>query len=249
MMEEMVREVVEEFHGALAYEDEPHRPVEEILCELREKRLRLYLDALTEGFGLTEEQRLQAEAKLPALAAQQVARVLLLESIDRDWDTSLVAVDGKISEPTPLTRSEQIEVILREPMHLTEEGIRPWELCDLTDRQKEMIGSLDDAGQWIWADGGEKTFDFGTTESYAKLSDPFVKGAGVLTTAGKIFPLSMWQVERLGDVEEAELTSHSPNAKYGIDPERVKCLTRPQLKTLMLFSPETPAKPMIDLEE
>lgn len=249
MTEDVVRKVVEDYFETLAYADQPHRPVEEILCELRAKRLSLYLDALADGFNLTPEQKLDAQAKLPALAAQQVTRLLLLESIDRSWDVSLIGVGGKISEPSPLTRSEQIEVIVGQPISLTDEGIRPWELCELNEKQKQMIGSQDDAGEWIWVDGGEKTFDFGTTESYEHLSDPFVKGAGVITTAGKIFPLSMSQMERFGRIEDEGTSPPTANLRYGNDLERVKLLTQPQLKTLLLFSSEMPAKLLKDLEE
>ncbi len=249
MTEEEVRKVVEDYFEALAYEDQPHRPVEVILQELREKRLSLYLDALADGFNLTMEQKLEAQAKLPALAAQQVARILLLQGIDRSWNLSLVGATGEITEPRPLTRSEQVEVIDREPLSLTDEDIRPWELCELDERQKMMIGSQDDAGEWIWVDGGQKTFDYDSTESYGDLSDPFAKGASVLTTAGGIFPLSMWQVERLQDFKDETVSSHAAKPNDGNDLERVKFLTEAQLKTLLLLNSEMPAKLMKDLEQ
>jgi len=246
MTEEEVRKVVEDFFEAVAYEDQPHRPVEVVLCELREKRLSLYLDALAEGFNLTKEQKLDAQAKLPALAAQQVTRLLLLESVDRAWMTG---AGGDVSEPSPLTRLEQIEVIVRNPLILRDEGVSPWELCELNQRQKEMIGYQDDTGEWIWVDGREKTFDFGTRESDLDLRNLYAVGAGDKATAGEIFPLSIRQVERLRDFEYGTVPPHAPKPGYGNDLERVKLLTQPQLKTLLLFSSEMPAKLMKDLEE
>lgn len=249
MTEEEVRKVVEDFFAAVAYEDQPHRPLEVILCELREKRLSLYLDALAEGFNLTREQKSEAQAKLSTLAAQQVDRILFLESVDRAWDISLVGAGGKIPEAVPLTRSEQIEVMVKEPLSMIDEGMRPWELCELNERQKEMIGYQDDAGEWIWVDGREKTFDFGTTESYADLSDPFAEGVGVISMAGEIFPLSIRQVQLLGEFEHEAVSPGTPELKYRNDLGRVKSLAQPQLKTLLLFSPEMPAKVMKGLEE
>jgi len=249
MTEEEVRKVVGDFLKEVAYEDQPHRPVEVILCELREKRLSLYLDALAEGFNLTKEQKLEAQAKLPALAAQQVTRLLLLESVDRAWNLSFSGAGGDVSEPSPLTRLEQIDVMVRNPLILGDEGVRPWELCELNQRQKEMIGNQDDTGEWIWVDGGEKTSDFGTRESYLDLSNPYAAGAGVMATAGGIFPLSIRQVERLRDFEYGTAPPHAPKPGYANDLERVKLLTQPQLKTLLLFSPEMPAKLMKDLGE
>ncbi len=249
MTEEEVRKVVEDYYEATAYEDQPERPVEVVLYEMREKKLNLYLDALAEGFNLTEEQKLEAQAKLPTLAAQHVDRLLLLDTVDRAWELSLTAEGAKNLTPIELTRSEQIEVIARSSLNLAEEGMRPWELCELDERQKEMIGYEDDAGEWIWVNGDLKTLDFGKAEFYGALRDPFAEGANVMDMAGEIFPLSMRQVERLGVFQDEVVSSDSQKLKPVKDLERVKLLSRPQLKTLLLFSSDMPGKLMDELEE
>jgi hypothetical protein len=247
MTEEGVREVVDEYFKTLAYEDQPDRPVEEVLRELRERRLSLYLDALAEGFQLTEEQKLEAQAKLPALAAQHVDRVLLLNTVDRAWELSLTAEGAKNPTPSALTRSEQIELIAKCPLGRIDEGLSPWELCELDERQKEMIGYKGDAGEWIWVNGGEMTLEHGIAEKYRDLNDPFTEG--VMGTGGVIFPLGMRQVERLKDYQEGNATADAPQLKSVNELERVKLLSRAQLKTLLLFNSEIPDNLMKELEE
>ena len=249
LTEEEVRRVVEEYIESVAWEDQSDLPLEKVLHILGEKRVDVYLNALIEGLNLSQYQISAVQAKLPALANHHVSRSLLLASVDKAWESSVPAEEDDVSsKDTTLTRLEQMKAVATSPLHLTDGG-RPWDLVGLSETQKEMLGYYDENGQWTWVDGGGRTFDFGTTESYADLSDPFADGATVMDTAGKVFPLSMWQVERLGDFENESVSPHSPKTKSGGKLDRVMYLTQAQLRTLLLFKPEMAGDLMKELGE
>lgn len=250
LAEEEVRWVVEDFLETVSYEDKPGQPLETVLRDVWKKRLAVYFHALEDGFNLSQDQIWTLKSKVPVLAGHYVARTLLLASVDEAWEIKMLGEVGSASEKNSSpTNLKQIEMILRHPMSLSDERIRPWNLIALSENQKQMIGYQDDAGEWIWVDGLQRTLDFRTMESYGDLSDPFADGAGVMGTAGVVFPLSMWQVERLGEYEDEAVSPHTPKTKSGGELDRVKFLTRPQLKTLLLFNPEMAGKLMNELGE
>jgi hypothetical protein len=215
LTEKEVRGIVEEFVESMDFEDQPHRPVEVVLHEWRMKRLTIYLDAMADGFSLSKKQKLDVQAKLPALAVKHVARCLLFESDDRGAALAFHGAARVISEPGDLTRAEQIEAIDGHPISFVDEGIRPRELCDLVESQMQVIGYQDDAKEWIWVDRRQMTLDYGTMEHYADWDDPFTDGADVIGAAGEVFPLSMRQVERLGDLEDESVSPHTPKVRSG----------------------------------
>lgn len=241
LTEHEIRSILNEYLAATTYEDQPNRPIEAIMKEIRLKRWNIYLDTLAETMNLTEQQITEAQKKLPSLAAMDSMRSLLLESVDRAWDNSIKTGTHdsiRTDDPNQMTRSEKIEIMLTYPLYYKVEGTRPWDLCELSESQKEMLGFKNDAGEWTWVDG-ERTLDFGTTENYADLENPFAVHGNIMATAGKVFPLSMWQVERLGEFEDESVSPHTPISKTGGSLDRVKFLTKPQLKTLLLLRPET----------
>jgi hypothetical protein len=196
---------------------------------------------MTEAFNLTQQQITEAQNKLPSLAAKDIHRCLLLESVDRSWGSSIENGTSKNVHaiyPDDMTRAEKIEIMLTYPLYYNVEGTRPWDLCELNESQKEMLGFKNDEGEWTWVDG-ERTLDFGTTENYADLENPFAVHGNIMATAGKVFPLSMWQVEHLGEFEDESVSPHTPISKTGGSLDRAKFLTKPQLKTLLLLRPET----------
>lgn len=249
LTEEEVREVVVNFLEAVSYEDKVGQPVEAVLRDVWEKRLDVYFDALVDGFDLSQDQIWTLKSKEPALATHFVARTLLLASVDEAWEVKLPGEgDSAFEKNSTPTNLEQIETMVRHPMSFSDE-ILPWNLIELSEDQKQMVGYHDDAGEWIWVDGQNSTLDFGTTESYRDLIDPFVDDRTVMGMAGGIFPLSMWQVERLGDFEDEIVSPHTPKTINGGELDRAKFLTRPQLKTLLLFNPEMADKLMKELGE
>ena len=250
MTEEEVRLVVKEYFQAIAFEDQPGRPVEMILNEAMEKRLDLYFDALEEGFNLTKEQVSEIRGKLPGLVAQQVNGRLLLVEVERAWESTGPDEDESRvhAKPSALTRLEKIEIFVKDPTLVFYDELYPWKISVLNESQQQMIGYQDEAGEWMWVDGSERTLDYGITDCYADLNYPFEEDVRVMDAAGEVFPLSMWQVERMGDFEDESVSPHTPRMISGSDLDRVKLLSRPQLKTLLLLNPEIAGRLKKDLE-
>jgi len=239
LSEDEVRGIVEEYFKVVTYKDQPERPLEEIMNELRLARLRLYLDVLSEGLHLSQEQIAIVEEQLPSLASKEVVRIILLAQVDAEWalpvapENAVVAKSGS----SGLSRLQQIETAAKTSLfsEIPSEIARPWELCELSEDQKQLLGYEDDTGEWIWVDGEERTLDYYTEKCYDHLDDPFAQSQ-VMHRAGVVFPLSMWQVERLGDFEDVHVAPFNPMMKEGGELDRVKFLTRAQLQTLLLFN-------------
>lgn len=249
LTDEEVRGIVGEYRKVVTVDRSFGRSEEEIFHDLAERELDWYLEALGDGFGLTMEQKMAAQTKLPTLVDMVAMRWGLLAEVDRQWELSVPEADGKLPSDGSVPGDREVtERMGGMSLSSSVSALVPWKLCDLDERQKEMVGFFDEQGQWNWLEGGERTLDFGTTDCYADLSDPFSE-AGVMAVAGNIFPLSMRQVERLGDYEGEAVSPHTPKLFDGGYLEQVKFLTAPQLKTLLLYSPEIALKLMKELAE
>lgn len=249
MTEEEVRGIVEGFMSfGITFEYQQDMPDEDYM-EMGKRARDWYRETLVEGFALTQVQELVLIKVLREygkrdLASYMESLALLRAKKDKtkirganhDFFSGLGNLPNFQLDWLGDFGLSEAETLLRNPDFLDE-------------RQREMIGYVDKSGQWSWVNGMERTLDYGTTDYYSDLSDPFANGNKVMDTAGEIFPLSMWQVERLGDFEDESVSPHTPILKTGNHLDRVKFLTRSQLRTLLLSRPEMAGVLMKELGE
>lgn len=113
-----------------------------------------------------------------------------------------------------------------------------------------MIGLRLEGEEWIWPRPGSATLDYGTKEKYENLDDPFAQEYDLIPPSGKVFPLSMEQVDRIRGAN----TIHSKQLGITVTGRMgpltyVKLLTAPQLMTLLLSKPEMAEELMKELGE
>lgn len=251
LTEEEVRGIVEDFlEAGLSVASDVD------LLTKRAIQQRWYLNTLVDGFGLTGKQKRIAKMRLrEALLDDHAAYVLSGESgevittYSSPGSPFLTYVDDPL-----LAGSEAIEIppaarMLDVSLWLGLGKLAPWFLCDLDDGQRELswFGSEN-----AWLSGrpmGARTKDAGTDEHYEDLDDPFAENLLTFTAAGAIFPLSMVQVDRIRSASKTYRVSNGLGVKRPGLVDEVKCLTSPQLRTLLLFRPEMAETLMKELGE
>lgn len=214
---------------------------EEAYVEMGDKARAWYQDALVEGFGLDQVQKPVLRRMLQQAGKDDLVefkdRLMRFRELRRKMDEGVIGLEAY---GYALEFGSPPEVV--GGFGLLGEDIRPRILALLDEEQMEMVGFFDVEGKrWIWVDGGSRTLDFGTSDCYGDLSDPFSE-SGVMAVAGKVFPLSMRQVECLGDYEGEAVSPHTPKLFDGGYLEQVRFLTAPQLKTLLLLDPQIAGK-------
>ena len=255
MTEEEVRRVVEDFLGiGLPVTSELFAPVQELL-ERRRLQQRWYLDTLVEGFELTGEQKKVAKTNLrkalledhPAYeqAGKSGEAITIYYTTGNPFlsvkDPSLP--EGEAIEITPATRMLDVS------LWLGLGKLAPWNLCELDDGQRAISWFGSENAGLSGSPMGARTRDSGTDERYEDLEDPFAENLLTFTAAGAIFPLSMGQVDRIRAASKTYRASQGGGVKRPGLIDEVKCLTEPQLRTLLLFEPETAGKVMKELGE
>lgn len=209
----------------------------------RKRREQWYLDTLVSGFGLSKRQKEQAAARLRELGEREF----------KDYQEFLAnrkSPDKKPESGGKVSYWFARELILGSDGWFDDHASEPWNLCDLDEEQKEMIGYADGEGQWGWISGGKMTKDFGTDERYENLDDQQTSQNGFINPAGRFFPLSMDQVDRIrsANVIHVDHVNQCDRA-VGIDPRitlvgrlgilpYAKLLSGPQLRTYLLFRPD-----------
>lgn len=227
MTEDEVRGVVEEFHE-LGYSELKQKggSLDEFRV-FRSKVWQWYSDLLAEGFGFTGEQ-------------ERLVSKRLQEMGEKDFSTQLEVFGKLIPDSSQDARissenTEALEILLGTRVWLAWQKYEVWELCNLNEDQMEIgWGAVAKFGQ-SWVIGKERTKDPDTDDHYNDLENPFEPAHQVFSESGKIFPLSMEQVDRIRSVKENSLL------------EYVKFLTLGQLRTLLLFRPELAGKLMKEL--
>jgi hypothetical protein len=245
MTEEEVRWVVEDFleTGILDWES-VGVPLDQ-LTKRRDKEYEWYLGILVEGFGLTRQQRKEAENALEKIKEADSEHFLAVMKSAKEYLTH----KDPFAEESELRTRVPGDLVRGVSIWAQGEKISPWNLCTLDEAQKSMLPLRLEDGQWIWDRSGSVTLDYGTAERYENLDDPFTD-LWIFVRGGDIFPLSMAQVD---GIRGAEFQLNSTKHPDGVpDPplfEQLKFLTAPQLRTLLLYEPEVAGSLVKELGE
>ena len=243
LTEEEVRWVVEDFVAMNLYPMNSGRAIDkEKTHEVWKRRQQWYLDTLVSGFGLSDQQKKQAAAKLGEMIESEFYHYQEYLANKKSFDMA-ASREGKVSRWLILE-------LLGADSWFRDQEYAPWNLCDLDDAQRQMVGYAGEEGQWVWISDGNTTNDFGTNERYGDLDDPQASQNGFVTSAGRIFPLSMEQVDRIRSAntihfnhfnEDGSIIKAEPGfdvvGRIGILPY-AKLLSEPQLRTYLLFQPD-----------
>jgi hypothetical protein len=231
LTEAEVREVVEEFHSYNIHSLKPEDLPPENLKMLWESENRWYLDTLMTGFGMSDLQKSEVARKLSEMRARDLRdyqeyltkkQIPDLQKIQNAIDHFLVISD-----------------FLYEYKLLKRQEYAPWNLCDLTQLQKEMIGYLPLEGGFDWLPGRLPS-DVSLTEEELEIWDHWYgRGWNDVPDAGKLFPLSMGQMKRVVELHQAGIALHSGEVKTFPDLEQAKILTAYQLRIHLLLNPNS----------
>lgn len=251
MTEEEVRGVVEEFLGSGL----PEIPDEELL-KRRGIQQRWYLDTLVDGFALTGKQKVIAKMKLRETLLEDHAAYEKARRSGEEIRVYQTAADPFLSVVDPslhaagMAEIQSATRMLDISLWLGMGKLAPWNLCELDDDQRAI--------SWFESESKEndgrpiriRTKDAGTDECYKDLDDPFAENPPIfISAAGAIFPLSMGQVDRIRAATKIHSVSNGSGVKRPGLIDEVKCLTSPQLRTLLLFEPGMAGKLLKELGE
>jgi hypothetical protein len=243
LTEEEVRVVVEDFVAMNLYPMNSGRTIDkERTHEVWKRRQQWYLDTLVSGFGLSDQQKNQAAAKLREMIESEFNHYQEYLANKKSFDMA-ASREGKVSRWLILE-------LLGADSWFRDQEYAPWNLCDLDDAQRQMVGYADGEGQWVWISEGKMTNDFGTDERYENLDDQQTSQNGFINPAGRFFPLSMDQVDRIRSANVIHVDHlNQGDGKIEIEPEvtlvarlgilpYAKLLSEPQLRTYLLFRPD-----------
>ena len=243
LTEEEVRWVVEDFVAMNLNPKSPDRTADlEDAREEWKRREQWYLDTLVSGFGLSEEQKKQAAARLRELGEREFSGY-------QEFLVNRESLIGQSSGEGGVDRWTLMEIFGADGW-FGDDASAPWNLCDLDEEQKKIIGYADGEGRWGWISGGKMTKDFGTDERYENLDDQQTSLNGFINPAGRFFPLSIDQVDRIRSANVIHVDQLNQGGRIiEIDPEirlvsrlgilpYAKLLSEPQLRTYLLFRPD-----------
>ena len=244
LTEEEVMGIVEEFEELGITQAIDQNLLEEEYAKKGDLVRRWYCDALVEGFSLTEVQELVLKKVLRQVGKEDASS--FGEHLERFRDLKDTTETGVLGfeEHFPIV---QFGV---NPLNAGSFGLRdvsPYKLIELDDHQKAMLGCHDEKGQWIWANEQQSTLDYGTDARYLYLKNPLSSINSIISYAGIIFPLSMEQADKLEPFRHASVSCHTPQVSTGVFLKQAKFLTAPQLRTLLIFHPDSARQLMMDL--
>jgi len=248
MTEEEVRFIVEDYAKLGILSKPPEEISPEHFHKIGIKARSWYGEVLVEGFGLIHRQEVEVTERLRELGKKDLAN--FKEDLARfhDFVEKWEAGDAE-ARASVFSLEYQAAPTLRGDYGLVAEVYLPWNLCELNEGQKEMIGLKYENDQWIWPRPGSVTIDYGTEDQYLNLDDPFEEGSGINSCAGKVFPLSMAQVD---GIRGAKIQYNQRHPGGDTNPpllNQLKFLTAPQLMTLLLFNPELTEQIMKEMGE
>lgn len=226
LTEEEVRGIVEEFVRAGIGDINLSSTTERELLANRKEENSWYLQTLVEGLGLTPDQQKVAAEKLHKSRVHNYS-VFLTEKAEAAASIGVELVpDDAIFNTDPFTSDDADRVgTIR---------FLPWDLCELYEGQKQLLGLRIEGEKWTWPRAGSETLDFGTEKKYENLDDPFCEYQISVANAGHVFPLSMDQVDRILALKRSYGRSATRESQRGLPLlEEVKVLTTAQLRTLL----------------
>lgn len=235
-----VKWVVEDFEAmTLSTKDLGSAPEHEYY-EIRKRGQQWYLDTLVSGFGLSGGQKSRAAERLRKLG----------EKGFEDFQKSIAGnkpfeIDGKAFR---VVGAWNIRKLTDAGNWLSGEGHAPWNLCELDEAQAGMVGFKDGEGQWEWLKEGSTTLDYGSEDRYTDLTSPSSEYGAFMSSAGRVFPLSMEQVDRIRNnpvVPSPHDVSFNGSKSLLILAEN---LAPSQLKTLLLINPGMAGQLLEELE-
>lgn len=230
LTEAEVRGVVEEFHSYNIHSVKPEDLPPEKLQKLWESENRWYLDTLVSGFGMSDLQRSEVAKKLSEMRARDMRSYQ--DNLTQKQIPDLQRVQNAIDHFFVLS------YFLDEHKWLNRQEYAPWNLCDLTQSQKEMIGYMPPEGGLDWLPG-RLSSDVSLTEEELEIWDHWYgREWNDVPHAGKFFPLSMGQMKRVAVLHQAGIALHSGEVKIFPDLEQAKTLTTSQLRIHLLLDPD-----------
>jgi hypothetical protein len=229
MTEEEVRGVVEEFHSYNIHSVKPEDLPPKNLQMLWERENRWYLDTLILGFGMSDLQRSEVAKKLSEMRERDLRSY-------QDYLTQKQIPDLRKTK-NAIDHFLVISDFLYEHRLLNSQEYAPWNLCDLTQLQKEMIGYMPPEGGLDWLPG-RLSSDVSLTEEEREIWDHWYgRGWNDVPHAGKLFPLSLGQMKRVAELHQAGIALHPDEVKIFPDLEQTKILTASQLRIHLLLDP------------
>jgi hypothetical protein len=248
LTEDEVRGILEDFIKSGIRKIDLSSTSEEELLAMRIKEHAWYFEMLVDGLKLTKEQQERAESTLRDTGEKNYATFLssiaeAADSIEIELppDDSDAVFDGFTGTPAMGNSGVRVWIFASD--------LLPWNLCELDEGQKEIIGLKYENEQWIWPRPGSETIDYGTEEQYVNLDDSFEEGSGISSHAGKVFPLSMAQVDGIRGAKTQYNLRHSGGDRNAPLLDQLKFLAAPQLKTLLLLNPEIARRLTEELNE
>ena len=238
MTEQEVQWIVSDFVGLGIDSQEVSVDSLEGYYGLRIRRQKWLLDSLVTGFGLSEDQKNQAAEQLLKLAQRDCEEFQEYLASSKPFES-----EGKIYQ---IVDGSKVRKLTDPTYWLEREEYAPRNLCELNEDQMDMIGFRGDDGDWVWPRPGSSTKDFGTEDRYEELDDTQSSQGGLISQAGKVFPLSMEQVDRIQNVNSASLDSVQ---KKGGSLESVKVLAPAQFKMMLLLRPELAGELVREMEK
>ena len=201
------------------------------------RRQKWLLDSLVTGFGLSEDQKSQAAERLLQLAQTDCEEFQEYLVSSKPFES-----EGKIYQ---IVDGSKVRKLTDPTYWLEREEYASRNLCELNEDQMDMI-AIKVGGGWIWPRPGSSTKDFGTEERYEELDDTQSSQSGLISQAGKVFPLSMEQVDRIRNANSASLDSVQ---KKGGSLEFVKVLAPAQFKIMLLLRPDLAGELVSEMEK
>lgn len=245
LTEEEVRWVVEDFLELGIDSDDISADTLEGHYQLRMKRQAWLLNAMVSGFGLSDEQRKQAAARLQELGEMDY------KTLKGDFaDSMTIEVEGKAIQIIGGWDLWIMRKLSDADQWLAGDKYLPWNLCDFDEAQKAMVPLKMENGELVWPHPGSVTHDIGTEQRYENLDGPFTNQNAFITPSGSIISLSMDQVDRIWSANVIHVDHVNQGGRaVGIEPRitlvgrlgilpYAKLLSGPQLRTYLLFRPD-----------
>ena len=247
LTEEEVRGIVKKFADLKIDSYTAVEAGEENYRSRRENQQEWYLELLSSGLDFSVAQKETAKAKLRILALEDFSackdRFAGLEIFGRVPSLAERKILNYGAARSKLTG----EALVIPAVWLRDEKYRPSNLCELTEAQNEIgwdnyTEEIDGFGMSVI-----HTKDYGTGRRYEFRDDFSSVYVWIARDAGRIFPLSMDQIDRMRTYEESFLQSPRADGDLSLVLGQVKYLSSQQLMTLLLFQPSVSETLMVDM--
>lgn len=241
MSEQDVRWIVADFINLGIDSEEVGAGSAEDYFKIRNDRHQWLLATLVSGFGLSGQQKMELAESLRVLGERDLEEFRKYVA-----ETKSFEVEGKEYR---IVDGSKVRKLTDAEYWLKGEDYAPWNLCALDEIQTSMIRSKNEAGQWIQMNDGSRSIDYGTDDHYSDLTEPNTEYGDFISSAGRFFPLSMEQVDRIRDnTVSAPALNITVSSRKSLQ-SLVKNLAPAQLKIMLLFNPEMAGELRAELEK